>query len=108
MATINLLSKSSRDKILKSNIIADESGVGLKVTEQEAQKTLDISTSNIIVEINNVYADKIKIAQKKDDLCGILSGTCPLYSEMARIDFNGFSRGLSGIFSRINNFKSLE
>lgn len=68
MATINLLSKSSRDKILKSNIIADESGVGLKVTEQEAQKTLDISTSNIIVEINNVYADKIKIAQKKAPL----------------------------------------
>lgn len=68
MVTVEKLSKNSRDKILKSNIVADESGVGLKVTEQEAQKTLDISTSNIVVEINNVYANKIKIAQSKPPL----------------------------------------
>ncbi len=68
MVTVEKLSKNSRDKILKSDIVADESGVGLKVTEQEVQKTLDISTSNIIVELHNVYADKIKIAQSKPPL----------------------------------------
>ncbi len=41
-------------------------------------------------------------------MCGILSGTYPLFLQMARINFNGFSRGLSGIFSQIDNFKSLE
>ncbi len=39
-------------------------------------------------------------------LLGILSGTCPLFSQMAWINFNGFLRGLSGIFSQIDNFKS--
>ncbi len=51
---------------------------------------------------------KLKNCSKKDNLYGILSGTCPLYLEMSRINFNGFLRGLSGIFSQINNFKSLE
>ncbi len=41
-------------------------------------------------------------------MCGILSGTCPLFSQMAWINFNGFSRGLSGIFFQIDNFKCLE
>jgi len=68
MINVEKLSKKARDKILKSDVIIDEVNIGLKVTEQEAQKTLDISTSDVVVEINNVYASKLKIAQTKPPL----------------------------------------
>ncbi len=68
MVKLDELSKKTRDNILKTDVVTDEVNVGQKLTEQEAQKTLDISTSDVTFIQNDIYLQKILFAQTKPPL----------------------------------------
>ncbi len=79
----------------------------LKHTKSGLKTEIELENSEI-KKLMFGFKEKSSNYAKKCNMCGILSGTCQLFLQMAFFNFNSWSRYLTGIIFQMINSKSLK